>query len=112
MVPIDYLHSWYTMGGTRFDAEARPQESCSNLLGPLPLCKHCKRTFSLVAFTPVFTLKVASSTLARCGFSLPAWPAEFVGGTPLAGGIISPNPWFYRCASDSGESCVGDSCGV
>ena len=86
MMPLDYLHSWYTMGGTRFEAEARPQESCSNLLGPLPLRKHCKRTVSLVAFTSVFALKVASSILARCNFSLPAWPAELVGGHPWQGG--------------------------
>ena len=37
MMPLNYLRSWYTMEGTHFDAKARPQESCSNLLGPLPL---------------------------------------------------------------------------
>ena len=82
MMPLDYLRSWYTMGETHFDTKARPQESCSNLLGPLPLCKQCKRTCSLVAFTPVFGLKVASSILARCSFSLQAQPADVFWGHP------------------------------
>ena len=124
MMPLDYLRSWYTMGGTHFDTEARPQESCSNLLGPLPLCKQCKRTCSLVAFTPVFGPKVASSILARCSFCTSSYNSMSPNTrfsaqsarTNWGAGRAGPSRWTLGCCSQivhfSLFECISGTCGL